>query len=845
MTIRLFKRLLVLTAFAGLLLPQWATAVNPAADAAREVVARTFGQCPPNVEFRTIDPAPSGCDRFATEVRDGRLRVEGSSPVALCYGFYNYIATHGYGVCTWSGSRLELPARLPDQARRETTSPFRRRLYMNVCTFGYTSPFWSWDEWEHEIDWMALHGFDMPLAPIASEAILARVWREMGLTDREIGELFTGPAHLPWMRMGNMSGLDGAPTQAWHREQIALQHRIVDRMHGLGMKPVYQGFAGFVPPAMQRIHPDAKLTQTHWSGFRNWMLSPLDPLFTEIGTKFIRAWEAEFGRGDYYLIDSFNEMDIPFGEQGSPERAATLRHYGETIYRSLAAANPDAVWVMQGWMFGYQRNIWDPASVEALLSGAPDGRMVILDLAVDFNDFIWRSEKSWNHLSGFFGRDWIYSTVPNFGGRTALIGDLEFYANGHLEALRSPNRGRLTGYGTSPEGVENNEIVYEIIAAAGWSDARIDLTTFPHDYSAARYGTCPAEIDRFWHEMLGSSYGECTNNARYRWQLRPWSQRMPTMGINDRYFKAIEAFLDASDRLGENDLYRTDAVQYAALYLVSKADLLLEAANWADLYGHSDAAMRFARHVERLLLDADRLLESHPLLRLERWSESARKAGCTPEEQARFVAESRRLISVWGGPSLSDYSARVWSGVIRDFYVPRLKEYLEAKAEGTTFDFRKWDEQWYASDAVSRIEPFDDPLAAACRLVDEARTIDTGRSMRPEQAVAFWSPFELRSSSVRLSFTIGWEQFERARAVKIVPVRGSRPVRVTSLRCSANRYDRAREQVDVEVKPGGEAVVIPLHKIDAPDPLSKEVTVYLRIEGQVAADNYAAVELVY
>ena len=74
---------------------------------------------------------------------------------------------------------------------------------------------------------------------------------------------------------------------------------------------------------------------------------------------------------------------------------------------------------------------------------------------------------------------------------------------------------------------------------------------------------------------------------------------------------------------------------------------------------------------------------------------------------------------------------------------------------------------------------------------------------------------------------------------------GSRPVRVTSLRCSANRYDRAREQVDVEVKPGGEAVVIPLHKIDAPDPLSKEVTVYLRIEGQVAADNYAAVELVY
>lgn len=212
---------------------------------------------------------------------------------------------------------------------------------MNVCTFGYTSPFWGWDEWEREIDWMALHGFDMPLAPIAGEAILARVWRRMGLTDEEIGVLFTGPAHLPWMRMGNMSGLDGAPTPQWHEAQIALQHRIIDRMEALGMTPVYQGFAGFVPPAMKRIHPETTLTETKWSGFKNWMLSPLDPLFSEIGTAFIRAWEEEFGKGKYYLIDSFNEMDVPFGPKGSPERAATLRHYGETIYRSLAEANPD------------------------------------------------------------------------------------------------------------------------------------------------------------------------------------------------------------------------------------------------------------------------------------------------------------------------------------------------------------------------------------------------------------------------------------------------------------------------------------------------------------------------
>lgn len=838
----IIKRLLPALAMLATALP---AAASAPVDEARGVIARAAGGWPANVELKLVDKAPSGCDRFAVEARKGRLRIEGSSTVALCRGFYDYVSSHGYGVCTWSGSRFDLPERFPDTPRREVTSPFERRLYMNVCTFGYTSPFWGWDEWEREIDWMALHGFDMPLAPIAGEAILARVWRRMGLTDEEIGVLFTGPAHLPWMRMGNMSGLDGAPTPQWHEAQIALQHRIIDRMEALGMTPVYQGFAGFVPPAMKRIHPETTLTETKWSGFKNWMLSPLDPLFSEIGTAFVRAWEEEFGKGKYYLIDSFNEMDVPFGPKGSPERAATLRHYGETIYRSLAEANPDAVWVMQGWMFGYQRNSWDPESVRALLEGAPDGRMMILDLAVDFNNFIWRSEKSWNHLQGFFGREWIYSTVPNFGGRTALIGNLEFYANGHLEALSSPNRGRLTGYGTSPEGVESNEIVYEIIAAAGWSDDRIDLKKFLHDYSAARYGGCPEGIDRFWSGMLQSSYNECTNNARYRWQLRPYSHRMPTMGINEHYYTAIEQFLACAGELGGNELYRTDAIQYAALYLASKADMLLEAANWADLYGAREEAYDCAMRIEELLLDADRLLASHPLLRLDRWSGMARKAGCTEEEKERFVGESRRLISVWGGPSLSDYSARVWSGVIRDYYVPRLNKYLEAKTDGTVFDFRTWDEQWHASHMVSRVEPFADPLAAACRLVGEARGITPAQNRRPADAVAFWSPFELTKPSVNLSFTIGWDQFEKARALRIVPIRGHEPVKVTAIRCSANRYDRAREEVSLEVGPAGGAVEIPLHKLQAPDPLSKEVTVYIRIEGKAAADNYAAVELAY
>lgn len=122
---------------------------------------------------------------------------------------------------------------------------------------------------------------------------------------------------------------------------------------------------------------------------------------------------------------------------------------------------------------------------------------------------------------------------PYFGGRSALKGPLEFYLNGHLEALSSENKGRLTGFGTSPEGVENNEILYELISAASWSDTRVDLDTFLEKYSRARYGECDPAF-----------------NARFLWQLRP-----------------------------------AYAVQYAAMYIAAKADYVLKSAAWALVAG--------------------------------------------------------------------------------------------------------------------------------------------------------------------------------------------------------------------------------------------------------------------
>lgn len=837
---------------------------------AEDVIARTFGFFPERVELK-MTAKKGGCDSYSYSSSADRIVVEGTSPVALCKGFYDYILDNGFGIAGWTGNRLALPESLPRVRKTGRISPFEHHLYDNVCTFGYTYPLWGWEQWEKEIDWMALHGFDMPLAPIAGEAIFARVWKKLGLSDEEIDEYFTDPLHMPWMRMGNMSALGGGMDRKWHENQIELQHKIIDRMTELGMKPVYQGFAGFVPEAMKEHFPELNITETKWQGLKSYMLSPLDSMFSVIGTEYIKEWEKEFGKGEYYLIDSFNEMDIPFGPKGSKERYETLRTYGKTIYDTVKEANPDAVWVMQGWMFGYSRHMWDPESIEALLGGVPEGRMMIVDLAVDFNEYVWRSENSWDYTKGFFGQQWIWSTVPNFGGRSALKGPVDFYLNGHLEALASENKGRLTGFGTSPEGVENNEVIYELISRAGWSDSLQDVDGFLRNYSVARYGEATPGVMNFWKEMRQSAYCNFTNNARFLWQQRPSYHRGETMNINSHYFTAIESFLADRDNFKDNELYRADAIQYAAFYIAAKADYVLKAANWAIVAGDLAKARSLQKLLNTMLHDVDRLLESHPIFRLQRWLDFAEDSGTDSFEKESFRKEVKRILTTWaGGPSLGDYSARVWSGLIRDYYAPRMDFYFDNAIKGRYADMLEHDRKYHygvgygtsadvcpaGQEQLSEVEAFENPVEAGASLVAKYAGIvyENGTASitdgadgfisrwnchAPENEITYWCPQDMAGKAKkRLYMSMMSSDYANINGLRFSGVRGD-DVRITKIEFRSGATDYlARIDVDIPLSDGKDGC-FDFKGPGTNEGLEREIVVYVTIEG--SSDSYGMI----
>jgi len=258
--------------------------------AAMNVIKRTIGARAKNITLQVI-PAAGGHDTFIAEAHSGVVTIKGNSPVALTHGFYTYLKEACNAMVSWSGTQIPDFAAWPDFTEKQVTSPYQYRYFLNVVTYGYTMPYWDWNRWQKEIDWMALHGINMPLALVANEAIALRVWTKLGLSEKRTNAFFTGPAYLPWHRMGNLNSWSVPLDDSWHKDQLALEHKILSRMRELDFKPIVPAFAGFVPAEFKEKHPEVKLNVLEWGGFPKqnnaFVLSPESPWFKNIGNLFV------------------------------------------------------------------------------------------------------------------------------------------------------------------------------------------------------------------------------------------------------------------------------------------------------------------------------------------------------------------------------------------------------------------------------------------------------------------------------------------------------------------------------------------------------------------------------
>ncbi len=398
----------LLAGFAGFAGPLGA-AEAPSVDAARGLCERILPGRGSDFVFELI-PADAGRDVFEVESARGAIVIRGSNGIAAAVGLNWYLEHIARCQFSLRGEHLALPTPPPPvPAKVRQVCAHRMRYCFNYCAFSYSLAWWDWPQWERLIDWMALRGITMPLAVTGQEAVWDDVLRGLGLENSEIDAFFVGPGYLPFGWMGCIDGWCGPLAGSWIERHAELGRKIIDRERAFGMTPVLQGFTGHVPEGLQRLFPEAKLRRLRsWCGFPGTsFVDPGDPLFERIGKLFIEAQTRRFGTDHLYASDTFIEMSPPSGEP------AFLDAMGKAIHRAMAAGDPQAVWVLQGWLFVNNPKFWKEPQRKAFLGSVPRDRMIVLDLFCE-------SHPAWKITEAFDGKPWIFCIIHSFGDQVCL-----------------------------------------------------------------------------------------------------------------------------------------------------------------------------------------------------------------------------------------------------------------------------------------------------------------------------------------------------------------------------------------------------------------------------------------
>ncbi|CAJ1080460.1 alpha-N-acetylglucosaminidase [Xyrichtys novacula] len=451
---------------------------------------------------------------------------------------------------------------------------------------------------------------------------------------------------------------------------VLLQFKILERMRSFGMIPVLPAFSGNIPKGILRLYPEANVTRLGpWAHFNcsfscSYILDPQDPLFLQIGSLYLSQVVKQFGTDHIYNTDTFNEMTPPSSD------LAYLSAVSRSVFASMTAVDPQAIWLMQGWLFFSDAVFWKPARIQALLHGVPLGRMIVLDLFAE-------TEPIFSYTESFYGQPFIWCMLQNFGGNSGFFGTVESINSGPFKALHFPNS-TLVGIGMTPEGIEQNPVMYELMSELAWRKEPVNLSNWVSLYAVRRYGSSQNNLTAAWRLLLSSVYN-CTvphyKNHNHSPLVRRPSFRMNTDLWYDPadLYKAWKMMIEAAPSLMSKETFRYDLVDVTRQVLQ-----VLTTSFYKDISDafHSQKLPELLTAggvlVYDLLPELNRLLSSDPNFLLGTWLERARSLAIDDKEADLYDMNARNQLTLWGpNGEIIDYANKEWGGLMEDYYAQR------------------------------------------------------------------------------------------------------------------------------------------------------------------------------
>jgi len=701
------------------------------------VLRRLLGDRAAQFELSAM-PLSGGHERFRISNANGRIKVEGTTPSSLLYGVNWYLKYIAQVTISTNGTRLGSSRTWPVPAaaiERETAYAYRYALNQNID--GYTAPYWSWARWQHEIDILALSGINAIIVERGMDTVLYKTFRDVGYSDAEMRNWIAQPAHQNWQLMGNLCCFAGPISATLLQRRVVSARQIIARLRELGITPVLPGFYGIVPADFQGKFPKAHvIEQGEWAGFtRPGWLDPQDPIFARLAATFYRHQRELFGDSNVYDMEVFQEG----GESGNvpvPEAARDVQN-------ALAAAHPDASWMMLAWQ-GNPR--------QELLSGVDRRRLLVIDID---HDRVPRDDR----MKDFHGAPFLFGGIWEFGGRTTLGANVQNITS-RLQRLGSIN-GNMAGTAVFTEGMDTNPFAFDLFTEMAWRNEAVEIAEWTAAYVRRRYGAADPHALAAWKLLLATAYGIRVDEVEFNSERDAAQESLfdaqPSLTVNRashwspeamRYdaevFKhVLPQMLQVAPELRTSETYQYDLVDIARQTLANESRLLLPRIKAAvDAKERSQFRGLTQRWLHLMDLQ-DQLLASSRFFLVGNWLGFVRPWASTPGEAARLNYDARSLLTTWGdrkaseGADLHDYGNRDWAGLTRDYYRVRWQTFfdsldaeLSGGASGKPIDWFELGDAWNRESHPYPSRPRGDSYLIAKRIARELNP--EARALNPE-----------------------------------------------------------------------------------------------------------------
>ena len=651
--------------------------------AVKEVAKRQFPWIVDKLTFKVI-PQENSEDVFILQTQGNKLQISASSTSAASRGLDWYMKHYVNQSISHFGDQTQAVTSLPEVStpvKKKSFVPYRYAL--NYCTINYSFSFYTWKDWEKELDWMALNGVNIMLAPVGTELVWYNTLTKLGYSDTDARAFIPGPAFTAWWLMGNLEGWGGPVSLASIKQQAEMQKKILKRMNELGIEPILQGFYGMVPHDMNKKVTSLKdapiIDQGKWvftEFTRPGILTPTSNDFEKVADVYYSEMKKLYGKDIKYFGGE------PFHE-GGKTNGIDITAVGKNVQQEMQKHYPNSTWVLQGW----QSNPSDK-----LLAGLKRDNVLIIEL---FGE----NTSNWEERKGYNGTNFIWSNVSNFGEKNGLYGKLQRFLDEVYRAKESPYGANLKGVGIIPEGIYNNPVAYDLMLGMAWYDHKPNLDDWLSDYAKYRYGKSNADVTKAWKEFAQTVYNnpevyqegpsESIFCARPSMNVNPvssWGTRKRNYDIN-RFKEAVKLFVKADDEFKNSETYQADKIDFLRQVWADKGDAaydyLVSSINSQDATRMDKASANFLN----MISVQNELLGNSPYFTLNRWLQQAKNFGGNLPDAGNSMYNAKAQITFWGPDnnpktSLRDYAHKEWNGLLGSLYTDRWKLFIDNAKQG-------------------------------------------------------------------------------------------------------------------------------------------------------------------